>query len=57
METNYSMEEIVSILRHNFYLYYKTFGATDYRTEYAYKEWKETLIGLLEEKRLGRWIC
>ncbi len=24
METNYSMEEIVSILRHNFYLYYKT---------------------------------
>lgn len=46
------MKEILRSLRHNFYLYYRAFGPEDKNTQHAYEEWKDTLIGYLEEGKV-----
>lgn len=41
--------EILKSLKHGFYLYYKSFGFQDKRTQHAYKLYEDRLIGNLKE--------
>ncbi len=45
------LKGIIKILRNNFYLYYRTFGPYNENTQHAYNEWKDTVIGAMEEER------
>jgi hypothetical protein len=38
------LREILKILRHNFYLYYRSFGMYDKSTQCAYDEWHKQAL-------------